>query len=197
MKKRLLWILIAVLLCSILLAPAACAFSAETQPAPDGGTVETILLNGNCPRNPDAPTFPDEDVHNESANSNNVTKTLLRRYYDGNGHLDWVAALTATFRFTGISAVCTKATQSYHIYDNAWRVTAADAKKSGNHASATFRLTCSVTGVSIRTEDVTLDLYCDRDGTVSITPQSAGLTTSFLRRWLDAVTALLRRLFGQ
>ena len=193
MKRWLAFALAVLLLCGLPFG-AACAAGEAPQPTDDGGRIETELISGYVPSEPGG-VGTDEDYHGESAQSRTTTKTLLRRYYDADGHLDWMVALTATFRYTGLGATCTEVRKTCRIYDGAWRLTASNATKSGNHAAASFTLSCTVTGVAVKTVDVTLDLYCDRSGTVSTEPQSAGLTLSFLSQWLNAVQTLLRCLF--
>ena len=196
MKRRLSFLFTLALVCALLCGTPTRAAAADAEPFDDGGRIETEVISGYLP--PDDPSGTgDEEYHNESAEENTVQKTLVRKYYDADGNLDWLVALTATFRYTGLGASCTAVSRTCRVYDNAWRLTASNVTKSGNHAAATFTLSCAVTGVPVKTVDTALDLYCDRSGTVSTEPLSAGLTLSFLQRWLAAVQALLRRLFGR
>ena len=194
MTRKVSFLLAAVLLCTLIFGTAARAANDPQPTLPDDGHIETTLITGVLP--PDDPTgMIDEEYHDESAQPNTTTKTLLHRYYDADGNLDWMVALTATFRYTGLSARCTEVRKTCRIYDSAWRLNSSNAAKSANHASAVFTLACTVTGVTVKTVDTALDLYCDRGGTVSSEPLPAGLTLSFLSQWLNTVRALLRRLF--
>lgn len=194
MKRKGSFLLAAVLLCTLIFGTAARAADDSQPTLPDDGHIETTLITGVLP--PDDPTgMIDEEYHDESTQPNTTTKTLLHRYYDAAGNLDWMVALTATFRYTGLSARCTAVKKTCRIYDNAWRLTASDVTKDANHAAASFTLACVVTGVAVKTVDTALNLYCDRSGAVSGEPLPAGWSFSFLTRWLDAVRLLLRRLF--
>ena len=195
MKRRLSFLFTLALVCALLCGTPTRAAAADAEPFDDGGRIETEVRSGSFV--PELSAGAVDEEHSESAETRTVQKTLVRRYYDADGNLDWLVALTATFRYTGVSARCTEAYARSRVYDNAWRLTASNVTKSGNHAAATFTLSCAVTGVPVKTVDTALDLYCDRSGTVSTEPLSAGLTLSFLQRWLAAVQALLRRLFGR
>lgn len=99
--------------------------------------------------------------------SGTVTKTKHSHYYDNNDNLQWTVSITGTFNYTGSSATCTKATASYTIHDNAWKVTSAVASKSGNKAIGTFTVKKYVLGVPVKTINRTVTITCSNNGVCS------------------------------
>ena len=93
--------------------------------------------------------------------------TKSANYYNPNGDLAWKIYLTGTFTYTGSSSTCTKATTSYKIYDDRWKVTSSGASKSGNKATGNFTVKKYAIGIPIRTVNKTLTITCSKTGVCS------------------------------
>lgn len=93
--------------------------------------------------------------------------TKSANYYDANGDLAWKVSLTGTFTYTGSSATCTKATKSYKIYDDRWKVTSSGASKSGNKATGNFTVKRYLGSIPIKTVNKTLTITCSKTGVCS------------------------------
>ncbi len=96
-----------------------------------------------------------------------TTKTKYSSYYNSDGDLEWRVYLTGTFTYTGSSATCTKATKSYKIYDDHWKVTSSSASKSGNKATGNFTVKRYLAGIPIRTVNKSLTITCSKTGVCS------------------------------
>lgn len=96
-----------------------------------------------------------------------VTKNKSADYYESDNSKAWTVTLSATFSYTGSSATCTKATTSYVIYNDAWKVTSAVASKSGNKATGTFTVKKYVLGIPVKTVNKTLTITCSNTGVCS------------------------------
>lgn len=96
-----------------------------------------------------------------------TSKTKYSSYYNSNGGLEWRVYLTGTFTYTGSSATCTKATKSYSIYNDNWKVTSSSASKSGNKATGKFTVKKYAIGIPIKTVNKTLTITCSNSGVCS------------------------------
>lgn len=99
--------------------------------------------------------------------SGTTTKSKNSYYYDDNNNAQWRVTITGTFNYTGSSATCTKATTSYTIYNDAWKVTSAVPSKSGNRATGTFTVKKYVLGIPVKTVNKTLTITCSNTGVCS------------------------------
>ena len=80
----------------------------------------------------------------------------------------WKFIVFGTFEVnSGVSAKCTKATCNTEIYDSNWKVISQSAWPSGNQAIGTATLKRYLLGIPVRTEEVTVTLTCDKNGTLS------------------------------
>lgn len=96
-----------------------------------------------------------------------VNQSKASHSYDSNNKKEWTVILNATFSYTGSSATCTKATVSYNIYNDAWKVTSSVASKSGNKATGTFTIKKYVLNVPIKSINRTLTITCSNTGVCS------------------------------
>lgn len=96
-----------------------------------------------------------------------TSKTKYSSYYNSNGDIEWRVSLTATFTYTGSSSICTKATKSYNIYNDNWKVTSSSASKSGNKATGNFTVKKYVLGIPVKTVNKTLTITCSKTGVCS------------------------------
>ncbi len=96
-----------------------------------------------------------------------VSQTKNYTYYDSNNNKQWKISLSGSFSYTGSSASCTSASVSYTIYNSNWKVTKAQASKSGRTATGEFTVKKYVLGVPIKTVNKTLTLTCSNSGNVT------------------------------
>jgi len=85
-------------------------------------------------------------------------------YYDANDVLCWKAVLTATFTYTGTSAACTGGNCRVTIYDNTWHEISNVTTIQGNAATTALSMDRKVLGLTVRSEDCTIRLTCDKYG---------------------------------
>lgn len=100
-----------------------------------------------------------------AASTKNYSKSAS--YYNSDNEKEWTVTLSGTFSYTGSSATCTKATKSYKIYDDHWKVTSSSASKSGNKATGNFTVKRYLAGIPIRTVNKTLTITCSNSGVCS------------------------------
>lgn len=100
-----------------------------------------------------------------AASTKNYSKSAS--YYNSDNEKEWTVTLSGTFSYTGSSATCTKATKSYKIYDDHWKVTSSSASKSGNKATGNFTVKRYLAGIPIRTVNKTLTIICSNSGVCS------------------------------
>lgn len=96
-----------------------------------------------------------------------VKQTKKYTYYSSKSEKEWDITVTGNFTFTGSSATCTNSTVSYNIYDKNWKVTSAQASKSGRTATGEFTLKRYFLGVPTKTVNQTLTLTCSNTGVCS------------------------------
>lgn len=106
-----------------------------------------------------------EDI--EITSKGTVTKSKTYSYYDSSNVLQWTVILEATFSYNGSSATCTSATTGYSVSNSAWKVTKANASRSGNTATGDFTVKKYVLLVPVQTVNKTLTLTCSASGVVS------------------------------
>lgn len=100
-----------------------------------------------------------------AASTKNYSKSAS--YYNSDNEKEWTITLSGTFSYTGSSATCTKATKSYKIYDDHWKVTSSSASKSGNKATGNFTVKRYLAGIPIRTVNKSLTITCSKTGVCS------------------------------
>ncbi len=95
-----------------------------------------------------------------------VTETKYASYFSSDGELLWTASLTAEFSYNGKSSVCDSADTRCMICDSDWTLVSKDCSKSGNNASAAFKVKQYKLGVPLKTIEKTITLTCDKDGNI-------------------------------
>lgn len=108
-------------------------------------------------------------IVNESLSRATKTKsgTKTTSYYNSDNEKEWDATLKGAFTYTGSSATCTKATISYNIYNDNWKITSATASKSGNKAIGDVVAKHYILGIPTKTVEQTITLTCSASGTLS------------------------------
>ena len=96
-----------------------------------------------------------------------VKQTKTTSHYNSKDEKAWDITVTGIFNFTGSSATCTNSTVSYKIYDTHWKVTSAQASKSGRTAKGEFTLKRYFVGIPTKTVNETLTLTCSNTGVCS------------------------------
>lgn len=96
-----------------------------------------------------------------------VSKYKTTAHYNSKNEKEWEITVTGTFNYTGSSATCTNSTVSYKIYDDHWKVTSAQASKSGRVAKGEFTLKRYFVGIPTKTVNETLTLTCSNTGVCS------------------------------
>lgn len=93
------------------------------------------------------------------------TVTRRKTYYDKNGAAAYTLILSAVFVNTKAHAVCLKTQAQYEIESGSWRITPGLPSVSGQTVTAAFQVEQLFTGISVKTETVTLTLTAyDRTG---------------------------------
>jgi len=109
--------------------------------------------------------FETNTVSPMAATSKVHTKTAS--HYNSKNEKQWTVKLTGTFKYDGKSAVCTKSSTSYTIYNDHWKVKSAAASKSGRTAKGEFTVKYYVLGVATKTVNKTLTISCSNTGSFS------------------------------
>lgn len=117
-------------------------------------------------RFPDGSYLVSEVMPAVTRTSGRISGSKPYTYYDANGRSQWEITLRGTFSYTGSSAVCTDASVSITIYNNAWYTISKNTKKEGDSAIGAVTMGGRVTG-SVSTVPVSLRLTCDANGNLS------------------------------
>lgn len=96
-----------------------------------------------------------------------INKSKSSNYYNSDNTKEWTVTVNGTFTYTGSSATCTRATVSYNIYNNSWKVTSAAPSKSGNKATGAFTVKKYALGLPYKTVNRTVTLTCSNTGVCS------------------------------
>ncbi len=99
-------------------------------------------------------------------NQKTVTETKYVSYFSSDGKLLWTALLTAEFTYNGKSSVCDSVKTRCMIYDTDWNVMSKEGSKSGNTATAYFKIRQNKLGVPLKVIEKTVTLTCDKDGNI-------------------------------
>ena len=86
------------------------------------------------------------------------TVSRRRTYFDKNGAAAYTLILSAVFIKTNAGAVCLKTRADYEIESGSWRITPGVPSVTGQLVKAAFQVEQLFTGVSVKTEKVTLTL---------------------------------------
>lgn len=99
--------------------------------------------------------------------SSTISKTKSTVHYNSKDEAEWKINVTGTFVYSGTSATCTASKVSYEIYNTNWKVTSAQASKSGAKAIGDFTVKYYVLGIPMKTVNKTLTLTCSNTGVCS------------------------------
>lgn len=98
----------------------------------------------------------------------NKTATIRREYKNGNGVIQWLATMTASFAYTGSTSSCTSVgTPVITIYDSDWCVVSKSAARDGDTAIGNITMGLKLLSGRINELPVTLTLSCDKNGNLS------------------------------
>lgn len=100
-----------------------------------------------------------------ATNTKSGTKSIT--YKNDDNETMWKATITGTFTYTGSSATCTKASISYNVYADNWKMKEATASKSGNKAIGDVTAKRYTLGIPVETVEQTFYLTCSATGTLS------------------------------
>ncbi len=98
------------------------------------------------------------------------TKTGSKTYthYNSDNSVNWSFTVTGTFVVNeGVVSACTTARYSHSISNSSWSVEGANAAKTGNQAIGSATFIKKVLGVTIKTENITVTVTCDKYGVIS------------------------------
>ncbi len=104
---------------------------------------------------------------NTSRATNTKSGTKSITYKNDDNETMWKATITGTFTYTGSSATCTKASISYNVYADNWKMKEATASKSGNKAIGDVTAKRYLLGIPVQTVEQTFYLTCSATGTLS------------------------------
>lgn len=152
MKKRIVSLLSAVIL--LFMGMPSYAHAAEMKDATitkfdDGSCLEIVITECNT----------------RASGSKSGQKTIS--YKNSNGEVEWKAALSASFTYTGSSATCTSANCTVTTYSNDWYVVSKSTTRSGNTATTQLTMGEKYLGVTISKPSYTITLSCDANGNLS------------------------------
>lgn len=105
------------------------------------------------------------DTGSRATSTKSGTKTYT--YYSASDVIQWKAALSGTFTYTGSSSSCTASDCDITIYNSDWYIYTNMPSKSGNTAKAEITMKRKLLGVTVDTENLTITLTCDANGNLS------------------------------
>ncbi len=89
-------------------------------------------------------------------------------YRDSNGNVDWEYILSGEFAFVeGVSAICTNATYTVHIYNDDWSFSNGSATKSSNVAYGVGTFKKKLLFITTKTVNIDISITCDVNGNLS------------------------------
>ena len=156
MKKRIIVLLVAVILCLGSIPALADNSSEEFQiiAFSDGSYLIMELIGDSIETQLDY-------------NRTSVTKSKAATYYSNSGVKAFTLTVTGSFIYDGTSATCTSSSNSSTIYNNEWSLKTASASHSGNTATATGTFVRKVLGIVVSTKVLTVSLSCSPTGVFS------------------------------
>ena len=107
----------------------------------------------------------EENTFLRATNTKSGSKTI--DIYNNDNEKVFDATITGTFTYTGSSATCTKASISYNVYADNWKMKEATASKSGNKAIGDVTAKRYLLGIPVETVEQTFYLTCSATGTLS------------------------------
>ena len=103
--------------------------------------------------------------------SNNTRSTKISTkhysYYNSDNVLQWKVTVSGTFTYNGTTSSCTSASHTVTISNDAWYISSQNSYKSGNQAIADVTMKKKILGIVTSTQNVSLELTCDKDGNLS------------------------------
>ena len=120
---------------------------------PDGSSIEILIYENSV-----------------SSRATTYSKSGSKTYNARNsaGEIQWSFTVNGVFTVTtGTSAVCTSASHSYSITNDAWNYVSGSSYKSGNKAIGNAEFNRKVLGIVIDTGTCTVTLTCDVNGNLS------------------------------
>ncbi len=113
-------------------------------------------------------TVKQESVLVTRAESDTITGSKEYVMYNQDGHELWRFTVYGTFSVTpGVNAVCTDASCSFSIANNAWENQSASAYPVGNQAVGDAAFIKKLFGITVDTQSCHIVLTCDADGNLS------------------------------
>lgn len=95
-----------------------------------------------------------------------ISKTKYVSYYDSKNVLIWTFYLNADFSYNGKTSSCTRASLTYDIKDNDWKVISYGSFKESNYAVGSFSVRQNKLGVQLKTINKQITIICSKDGKV-------------------------------
>lgn len=106
------------------------------------------------------------EIEENSARSSKTAKKT-QSHYSTDDVLEWKVVLQGTFTYNGTTSSCTNASHTITIYNNSWFTYSQNSYASGNKAIANVVMKLRVLGVIASTNNVHLQLSCDKNGNIS------------------------------
>ncbi len=187
--KRVISTLLCVLIVAISLVPCVGAYRSEREYFEDGSyiIVSDEFISDDFPGDDSVSDDGEERPEDEESsvtgflktiieflkkiiallkNQKTVTETKYVSYFSSDGKLLWTALLTAEFTYNGKSSQCESVKTGCLIYDTDWSVLSKEGSKSGNTATAYFKIRQNKLGVPLKVIEKTVTLTCDKDGNI-------------------------------
>ena len=95
-----------------------------------------------------------------------ISKTKFVNYYDSKNVLLWTFYLNADFSYNGKSSSCTRASVSYDIKDNDWRVSSCNCYKESNYSIGIISIQQYKLGITLKMINKQLTISCSADGII-------------------------------
>lgn len=127
--------------------------SQTTEYFEDGSYIVTIL------------TIEDENTTTRATSAKSGSKTIT--IYNSHDEKLVELKLTATFNYTGSSAICTNAVATYTLYNSNYGVTNSSGITAGNKGIGNFTVKQYFVGIPIRIMEHTITITCSSTGVLS------------------------------
>lgn len=161
--KKLLYCLLALVLIFGAFPTTAMAAEGEVADLGDEAAVvrqETILQS-------DGSTLEIRIVESTVKATNYKDGSITYTHRNSSGTIQWEATLNAHFYCNGSISSCTAASLSIQFSNGNYYEVSRSVSKSGNTATADFTIGYKFLGITLRQNDYTLTLSCDKNGNLS------------------------------
>ena len=141
-------------------------YAADTEPETvqlEDGTTVTYFSDGGVLTT--SPPVLVEESYSTLGTAKTVTYSKTEKYTYGDT-TEWTYTLTASFTYTGDSSVCTSASYTKTIYKNNWQFSNGSTSTSGNRAYGYGTFKYKILGVTTKTINVELSMFCTVGGVV-------------------------------